>query len=193
MCAAILRGLCRLIWQPCWVHERQLDPKMMQSQPHSTSTVPSLAFSFIPLTDVSSIFVSHSHHPRCFRVHFSSLYLYLLFCSHWDIEIHAYESFLSLWIWECVGISPGLRAVVCSAGEHAAPAELKCISSVQLLSQEGKLYIGLRCSPLSKKEKQLFIYKYIYIYIYIHSISQKWVHPSHFGNQFSIYFQGTIL
>ncbi len=33
---------------------------------------------------------------------------------------------------------------------------------------------------------------YIYIYIYTYSISQKWVHPSHFGNQFSIYFQGTI-
>ncbi len=27
----------------------------------------------------------------------------------------------------------------------------------------------------------------------VYSISQKWVHPSHFGSQFSIYFQGTIL
>ncbi len=34
---------------------------------------------------------------------------------------------------------------------------------------------------------------HIYIYIYIYTISQKWVHPSHFGNQFSISFQGTIL
>ncbi len=60
-------------------------------------------------------------------------------------------------------------AVVCSAGEHAAPAELKCISSVQLLSQEGKLYIGLRCSPLSKKWKNNYLYINIYIYIYIYT------------------------
>ncbi len=69
-----------------------------------------------------------------------------------------------------MGISPGLRAVVCSAGEHAAPAELKCISSVQLLSQEGKLYIGLRdrrahAVPFPKKEKTII---YIYIYTVFH-------------------------
>ncbi len=55
----------------------------------------------------------------------------------------------------------------------------------------------------------IYIYIYIYIYMYTHthththtytytythiySISQKWVHPSHFGNHFSISFQGTIL
>ncbi len=34
MCAAILRGLRQWLWQLCRVHERQLDPNMMQSQPH---------------------------------------------------------------------------------------------------------------------------------------------------------------
>lgn len=79
MCAAILRGLHRLIWQLCQVYKRQLHPNMMQSQPHSTSAVPSLSFSFVPLTDVSSIFISHSHHPLCLCVHFSSFSLYTCF------------------------------------------------------------------------------------------------------------------
>lgn len=63
------KGFHRLIWQLCRVHNRQLDPKMMQSQTHTTSTVSSLSFSFIPLIDVFSIFISHFY-PFCFCVRF---------------------------------------------------------------------------------------------------------------------------
>lgn len=70
------------------------------------------------------------------------MFFYFFYC--WDIEINAFQSFLSQSIWEHVPISAGFQAVVCAAGEHVAPAEPKCISSVQLLSHEGKLYIGLR-------------------------------------------------
>lgn len=152
------KGFHRLIWQLCRVHNRQLDPRMMQSQTHSTSTVPSLSFSFIPLIDVFSIFISHFY-PFCFCVRFSLFSLcsfFFFFFSCWDTEINAFQSFLYQWMWEHVPISAGFRAVVCTAGlhlanctcrtqkKHIAPAEPKCISSVQLLSDEGKLYIGLR-------------------------------------------------
>ena len=40
---------------------------------------------------------------------------------------------------------------------------------------------------------QLFSYIYIYIYIYIHSVSQKWVQPSHFCRYLSISLHGTTL
>ncbi len=61
-----------------------------------------------------------------------------------------------------------------------------------------KIYPSFICAVLSL-EKLLFYYYYyfaemcyiyIYIYIYIHtdSISQKWVHPSHFCKYFIIFF-----
>ncbi len=51
-----------------------------------------------------------------------------------------------------------------------------------------KIYPSFICAVLSLEKLYYFFAEMCYIYIYTYSISQKWVHPSHFCKYFIIFF-----
>ncbi len=76
----------------------------------------------------------------------------------------------------------------------------KCLTIYCTLNDDNINYTNFylvgqwKCHVTSTTYIYIYIYIYICIYIYTYSISQKyWVHPSHFGNHFSMSSQGTIL
>ncbi len=70
-----------------------------------------------------------------------------------------------------------------------------CLGRLFQKSQWTKFLVSYLIISLIVAHYSLFIHDLLYnvnCIIKRYSISQKWVHPSHFGNQFSIYFQGTV-